>query len=121
MDYTLYEGRRYHRNLFVRVASVINLSLVAATIFAWPYVALILADPIGAASHAALSRVASPALFDFPFVVIWGLPLGMTVLSWVLSHLGARELARLAALYPTALFATSWFWFHYLRYSLLSA
>lgn len=102
---------------FFRVMGLLNLLFAAANIFFWSALALVIADPIGWATWSTLGSVSSrPDLFEYPFVMLWGLPLLGSGVAAINNFLGLKQLARVAALSPLLLFGTTLVWWSLFRH-----
>jgi hypothetical protein len=111
----VWRGNRRAR-IFLSAMGVINLTFAAANIFLWSVVALVLADPIGWATWSSLGSVGRrPDLFEYPYVMLWGLPLLGSGVATLNNFLGFKRAARVAALFPLSLFIVTIVWWTFFR------
>lgn len=91
---------------FVSTINLLNVAFAGANIFLWSVMALYLADPISWATWTSLGSVAHrPDLLEYPYVMLWGLPLLGSGVGMLNNFLGFHRLANVAAAFPLALFA----------------
>ena len=79
---------------------LVNLAFASAVISAWTYLAYILAEPIGWATWVPLSRYGNPHLFDYPFMVLWALPIGGVIVAYCARRLMMHRLITTALVLP---------------------
>ncbi len=109
---SLYEGRAYDPNRFVRLMAVVNIDFSLVILFAWPYVSAFLDTPVSVAAEAGINR--SPGLTEYPYVLLWTLPLLGSIGAWLATRSGNFLFAKFLAAYPTIVIAASVFWYNYL-------
>ena len=114
MSVSLYEGERYDPKRFVTFMLAVNLAVCVVVLFSWPLVGPLLANPISAAADASLDGTITPSIIDYPYVVLWLLPMLGAVGAWFASNLGHQTLARFLAAYPLLLILSSCGWYWYL-------
>jgi hypothetical protein len=112
MTISIYEGRRYDPQRFVRLMSMLNIAMAICVLFAWPYIAGVLSDPMMLASGEGISS--RPSLDEYPYVVLWLLPLLCVIVSWIATTIGFTAFAKFVLAYPVMLYGCSIFWYHYL-------
>lgn len=97
----------------------VNLAFAALNVFMWSIVALVLADPISWATWSPLGSVGSrPDLFEYPFVLLWAMPLAGSGVAALNNFLGFKRMARVAAAFPISLFLVTVCWWTVFRDSL---
>jgi hypothetical protein len=107
---------RRRQKVLLTVLVTLNLSFAFATIFLWSALAHFLADPISWATWTNIGTVSSrPYLFEYPYVLIWGLPVLGTAMASINQTLGFRKLAKLVAVFPVFLMALVVLWWHLFR------
>lgn len=114
MSVSLYEGERYDPKRFVTIMMAVNLAICVVVLFSWPIVGPLLADPISAAAESSLDGTHTPSIVDYPYVVLWLLPMLGAVGSWLTSNLGQPTLSKFLAAYPLLLIISSCAWYWYL-------
>lgn len=98
-----WQGNRRSR-IFLSAMSAFNVVFAAANVFYWSSLAMILADPIAWATWSSLGSISHrPELGDYPFVLLWTLPLLGSGIAAINHVLGFRRMARVAALFPLSL------------------
>jgi hypothetical protein len=103
---------RRSRN-FLRAMAVLNLGFSGACLFLWAVVALILAEPISWATLTHLGITASrPALLEYPYMMLWLMPLVATGAASVSEIVGYRKLANVTAVFPLLLFTLTVCWWN---------
>jgi hypothetical protein len=71
-----------------------NALLSSAIVFAWTYVALFVAEPLSWATWMSVSRgYGLTGVFEYPFVMLWGLPLLGVFGAWISLKAGRKTLA----------------------------
>lgn len=100
------------RRWFLRTLQLLNLGFATAVVSAWTYLSYFLADPIGWATWMPLSRSGNPHLFDYPFVVLWGLPVGGVLVSYCARRLTMHRLIATALLLPILTLGVIIGWFY---------
>lgn len=105
--YSLSASKREKRSQhFLSTMGVLNVAFAAANIFLWSFVALVVADPIGWATWSSLGSIGHrPDMFEYPYVLLWALPLLGTGMATINDFLGFKRLANVAAVFPLSLFA----------------
>jgi uncharacterized membrane protein len=95
------------RRTFLTWMAAVNIGFAGANIFFWTTTALLIAQPLSWAtwSHIGATTV-RPGLWDYPFMLLWVLPLLGTVLANVTNTMGMRLLARFLAAFPMALYGS---------------
>lgn len=99
-------------------ASMMMLMLVNATaslavLGAWTYVSKYVADPIAWATWVRVYRTGyTLEIFEYPFVLLWLLPVACVALAWTAHKAGYRSLAWTALTLPLALQTLIITWFH---------
>ena len=78
----------------------LNVAFAAAIVSAWTYLSYFLADPIGWATWAPLSRHGNPGLLDYPFMVLWGMPLAGVAIAYCARRLMMHGLITTALILP---------------------
>ena len=102
--------------VFLSTMACINLMFAALNVFMWSVVALVLADPISWATWSPLGAVTHrPDLFEYPFVLLWALPLAGSGVAALNNFLGFKRMAKLAAAFPISLFVVTVCWWTIFR------
>jgi hypothetical protein len=109
---SLYEGKAYDPNRFVRLMAVVNIVFALVVLFAWPQIAGFLDTPVSVAAEAGINR--RPGFIEYPYVLLWTLPLLGSVGAWVATRSGNFLFAKFLAAYPALVIAAAVFWYNYL-------
>jgi hypothetical protein len=111
-------GRR--TKLFVRLMTFVNLGFALVNVFFWSYMALVMADPISWATWSSVGGAgARPGMFEYPFIVLWALPVVGTIVAIINNVLGFRTAARVAAAFPLTLLGLTVCWWAVFQDSML--
>ena len=103
---------------FLSTVGLINLAFAAANVFLWSFVAVVVADPIAWATWSSFGSVSRrPDLLEYPFVMLWGLPLLGSGVATVNNFLGFKQMAKVAAVFPLTLFGLTLIWWTFFRAS----
>lgn len=109
---SLYEGRAYDPNRFVRLMAVVNITFAAVVLFAWPQIAAYLEGPMSLAADEGIAR--RPGFAEYPYVLLWTLPVLATLGAWIATRSGHFLFAKCLTAYPALVILGTVFWFHYL-------
>lgn len=92
---------------------VLNGALAASIIFAWTYVAFFVAEPLAWATWMPISRgYGLLGLVDYPFIMLWALPLIGIFGAWVCLKGGQKTAAYAFVAVPLAMLALVMGWYH---------
>jgi len=110
---TSYYKRQGVGDPFVRILTLINLGAAVGTFVAWPNFSAALADPFSLVAGG--GRAMSPSAFEYPFCLIWAIPLICVGGAFLAKSLESRRMARLFAAFPSFLAAAcvGWLYFSY--------
>lgn len=109
MSLSLSEGkRREPAGLFALLAA--NLLFAGGCIFLWALMSLFLAAPMRWATAQGLGP--RPELLDYPFVLLWLLPVAGACGAWIAQNEQRPKLACLLAAFPLLVFALVAGWFY---------
>jgi len=101
MTLSLYEGNRYHDGRVVMTLIVVNATFAAASLFWWTMLSLFVAEPIRWATWHGVSP--NPDLFEYPFTLLWLMPLACAVAAWVARSVHQQKAAFYLAAFPPVL------------------
>lgn len=87
-----------HLDRRIRAVAMLNVGFSAAMMWLWSDIPHSLADPVRWATWAPLRP--HPGLLEFPFVLLWGLPMAGTALAWLLRQGGSKRLALWVVSFP---------------------
>jgi len=110
-------GLRYGRRkspveTFVQVMNIVNFSLAIGVFLAWPGYAEVLADPMSVIAGS--GSTIRPSVLEYPFVLLWLIPLAGACGAYVTSAVETTPLARFFAAFPLllALACGGWLYFY---------
>lgn len=110
MTLSLYEGQQRRDATPLVVLQAANLLFAAACIFLWAVLAVFVEDPMRwATSYGIGSR---PELLDYPFVLLWLMPVGGACAAWVAQKANRMALAYVLVCYPLAFFGLVVGWYY---------
>lgn len=109
MSLSLYEGKRQGSTpLKVLVSANVVLGLCA--LLFWELMSILIAEPIlWATGQGGGTR---PELLDYPFVLIWLLPIACACIAWIASKVEWMKLAHFVAFYPLLYLGLVVGWYH---------
>jgi hypothetical protein len=109
MSLSLYEGKR--RDLTpLKLLVTANVVLGLCAVLFWEPMSVLIAEPILWATGQGIGM--SPELLDYPFVLIWFLPIACACVAWIAGKVGWTKLAYLAAFYPLLYLGLVFGWYH---------
>lgn len=109
---SLYEGRPYDPNRFVRLMAFVNIGFALIVLCGWQQIAGFLDTPVSVAAEAGINR--RPDFIEYPYVLLWTLPLLGSIGAWVATRSGNFLFAKFLAAYPAMVIAAAVFWYNYL-------
>ncbi|MEZ5924829.1 MAG: hypothetical protein R3D57_10660 [Hyphomicrobiaceae bacterium] len=112
MSVSLYEGRAYDANRFVRLMAVVNVAFACVVLFAWPQIAGLLDTPVSVAADAGIAS--RPEFSEYPYVLLWSLPILGSLAAWIATRSEKFLFAKFLAAYPAIVILAAVGWYHYL-------
>jgi hypothetical protein len=98
---------------FMTFLMLLNAVIAMTVLFAWTAVSLYIVEPIAWATWMPVRRGTSfEELFEYPFVMLWLMPLAGVVVAWLGLKGGRRGLALTALILPIALLGLIFGWFY---------
>ncbi len=110
MTLSLYDGKRQHSAAPLIVLQAANLIFAASCVFLWAMLSLVVGEPIRWAPEYGIGS--RPQLFDYPFVLLWLLPVISACAAWVAQQIDRMKLAYFLALYPLAYISLIVGWYY---------
>jgi hypothetical protein len=88
----------------------LNLAFAGVCMAGWSIVSLFVGDAVSWATWTPMSG--RPEFLEYPFILLWSLPVGFSCLAWVIQKAGRDRLALAAAISPVILFGLmiGWYW-----------
>lgn len=109
MSLSLYEGNRRREPALV-VLVVANLLFAGCAIFLWALMAFLMAEPIRWATARGVGT--HPELLDYPFLLLWVLPVAGACAAWIALKAERLKLAYFLAFYPLLYFGIVAGWYY---------
>lgn len=110
MPLSLYEGRKHQQTGLLRVIMALNVAFGVACIFWWSTLSRYLADAMRWATWRGIDH--APQMFDYPFVLLWLLPVTGIAGAWFVERSGKVQAASLVATAPMLLLGLVFGWYH---------
>ena len=110
MSLSLYEGGRRSDPIPLIIVQALNLAFAAACIFMWAMLSFFIEDPIRWATSTGIGS--RPELLDYPFVLLWLLPVVGACAAWVAQQAKRMKLAYFLAGYPLAYLGLMVAWYY---------
>jgi hypothetical protein len=112
MSLSYYEGRRPPKTQILRLLAAFNVAFVVSILGGWALVSYMLANPLSWATWATLPTGRAPDYFEYPFVVLWVVPVVGLFLAWIAHSSRKTRLAIGILLVPALFLAVTLGWFH---------
>ncbi|HRD76334.1 MAG TPA: hypothetical protein PK264_10385 [Hyphomicrobiaceae bacterium] len=106
------EPIRIKRTRIQTLLQIANIAITAVVLGAWTFIALFVVEPIGWATWAPVTRGWRPGLFEYPFTMLWGLPLCAVALAWLARRANFSGLNYALLLLPLALLGMIFGWYY---------
>jgi hypothetical protein len=98
---------------FMTLLMLVNSVIAMTVLFAWTAVSLYIVEPIAWATWMPVRRGTSfEELFEYPFVMLWLMPLGGIAGAWLGLKFGRRTFALTCLVLPIALLGLIFGWFY---------
>jgi hypothetical protein len=92
---------------------LVNAVIAMTVLFAWTAISLYIVEPIAWATWMPVRRGTSfEELFEYPFVLLWLMPLAGIAGAWLGLKFGRRTFAMTCAILPVLLLALIFGWFY---------
>lgn len=105
MTLSIYSGTRRFNTKPLIALMIVSACFSAAVLFAWTMISVLVAEPISWATWAPLSVGSQPGLIEYPFVLLWALPLTGIFFAWIAKNLHKKNLAYFAVTTPMLILA----------------
>lgn len=90
----------------------INAVFVAAVVFAWAYVALVISEPLAWATWMPVGRSWRPGMLEYPFTLLWVLPGAGIISAWAARKSRNMPVANFCASLPIITLALMFGWYY---------
>ena len=98
---------------FMTLLMLVNSIIAMTVLFAWTAISLYIVEPIAWATWMPVRRGTSfEELFEYPFVMLWLMPMGGVIVAWLALKAGRRSLALTCLVMPIALLGLILGWFY---------
>lgn len=92
---------------------MVDLIIALTVLFMWTAVSFYFAEPLAWATWMPVRRGTQfVELFEYPFVLLWAMPLACIGIAWFAKRSGKRALALTAALFPIVVLGMIYGWYH---------
>ncbi|HEX7075032.1 MAG TPA: hypothetical protein VF226_13405 [Hyphomicrobiaceae bacterium] len=109
MGLSLYESKRRDPKPLVALMAA-NLLFAASSIFLWTLMSLFIAEPVRWATARGIGS--RPELLEYPFILLWLLPVAGACAAWVALKAERLRLAYLLAVKPLLYFGVVAGWYY---------
>ena len=110
MTLNLYEGKQRQDSRFLVAVIIANATFAASFAFWCTFVALFASEPIRWATWQGVGS--RPELFDYPFCLLWLLPVSGICGAWLAEKAEKRRVAYFLALFPLLFMSLLFCWYY---------
>jgi ABC-type multidrug transport system fused ATPase/permease subunit len=110
MDITSDNRRRKRNSRFLSALFIINGLFVAGVLLWWQWMAGVMSEPVRWATWRALGP--RPSMLEYPFILLWTLPLVAVSISWFARKFNNMRLACSVAFFPVFYLSLIVGWFY---------
>ncbi len=110
IEYTTDRRRPAHSKILTLMVGI-NVGIALVALSSWAVIRLTVAQPLSWATSQIVGE--NPDFLDYPFVLLWALPILAVLVARGAAKWGAREMALGTAVLPPLLFATVMITFYY--------
>ena len=98
---------------FMTFMMLVNAVIAMTVLFAWTAISLYIVEPIAWAMWMPVRRGTSfEELFEYPFVLLWLMPLAGVASAWLGLKFGRRAMALTCLMLPVALLGLIFGWYY---------
>ena len=98
---------------FMTFLMLVNVIVAMTVLFAWTAISLYIVEPIAWATWMPVRRGTSfEELFEYPFVMLWLMPLAGNAGAWLGLKFGRRNFALACLILPVALLGLIFGWYY---------
>lgn len=98
---------------FMTFLMLANAVVAMTVLFAWTAVSLYIVEPIAWATWMPVRRGTNfDDLFEYPFVMLWFLPMAGIAIAWLALKAGRKRIALSGVALPLALLSLIFGWYH---------
>ena len=112
MTLSIYSGRRRFNARPLLCLMAVSACFSASVLFAWTIISVFVAEPISWATWAPLRIGSQPGLLDYPFILLWGLPLAGVFFAWIAKNVYQPKWAYFAVTTPMLILAMVFAYFY---------
>jgi hypothetical protein len=110
MEVTAENRRRQRKSRFLIALMAINVGFALGVLLWWHWMSVIVSEPMRWATWQALGP--RPSLLDYPFVILWGMPVSAIGGAWFARQFGNMRLACGFAFFPVFYLSLIIGWFY---------
>lgn len=112
-----YQTESVKASRLVSVLMVVNGALAAMVLVGWTYMSRFAEEPVAWATwHRVYRSGDASEIFDYPYVLLWLMPIAAIAISWLASKANARGLSYASLILPMLLNAMVMGWFYLAPY-----
>ena len=90
-----------------------DIAMFMAVVLAWPLVHPLFGATVEWAVGQSAHHAAWQDMLNYPYVLLWGMPLGGSIVAWSAMRANSHQLALISAALPVVLFALAICWFDF--------
>ncbi|MCB1549581.1 MAG: hypothetical protein KDJ41_17400 [Hyphomicrobiaceae bacterium] len=113
MTASFYQGKVKHDDRMLLMLSTLNGLFAMTVLFAWTLIAMFVAEPVSWATWHPMSAASRPEVYDYPFVMLWAMPIAGMSISWAAQKIGNRQLAHFILCVPLLVLGLMVGWYHF--------
>jgi hypothetical protein len=110
MELSLENRRRQRASRFLVALMLVNGAFLLVVLLWWQMMSIYMAEPVRWATWQALGP--RPSMLDYPFVLLWTLPLGAMCAAWLARQFGNMRMACGLAFFPVFYMSLIVGWFY---------
>jgi hypothetical protein len=110
MDLTADNRRRLRNSRFLSALVAINGLFVAGVLLWWHWMSIVMSEPVRWATWHSMGP--RPSILDYPFALLWALPLAAVSASWFARKFGNMRMACGFAFFPVFYLSLIVGWFY---------
>jgi hypothetical protein len=111
MEVTADNRRRRRNSRFLNSLFVVNAVFVAGILLWWHWMSIVMSEPVRWATWHAMGP--RPSMFDYPFILLWLLPVSAVSVSWLAKKFGNMRMACAVAFFPVFYLSLIVGWFYF--------
>lgn len=110
MSLSYYEDGQKSESPFSVACIVVNALVAVAVVFYWSGLSVVVAEPLKWATRGSVSP--HPWMFEYPYMLLWVVPIVAACASWLALKLRLRTLAAFVGAFPLIYLGLMTGWFY---------